>query len=394
MMNRCKIKYLILNMAILLLCLLSMNFFYFNFGESPIVKFLLAIVVLLTLPVKIESTNKIFCFTIVFIFFLYKFFRLINVGLFMDLLIIFPVVLLSDSVKINSLNFITKSFAIIIGVSLVAWFLYFLGIVQTHSIMEIRGYTLEVCPFFLKSVSRVSLFPRFQGLFMEPGQLGMICAFLIYANNYNFRSKYLIVILLSLVFSFSLAAYLLFLVGFFFHIFSLNNTKKVIIYTVFFIVLFAILFVLLSRYEDTFVYQLIIKRLINNSGGDFVNSNRYQQYFLSFYNNKMSDFWTMLFGMGLEVNVTDFPNNSGAKIFFIRLGYIGALLLLLAYYSIQREYKSKACFLFLVLYVVAFVQRPYAEWYVEWILFILAMPVLKGYSSKMIDDSKTLDACI
>lgn len=54
------------------------------------------------------------------------------------------------------------------------------------------------------------LFPRFSGPFIEPGHMGMISVFLIYANNFDFKSrKFLWILLIGVLFSLSLAAYIL-----------------------------------------------------------------------------------------------------------------------------------------------------------------------------------------
>ena len=52
-------------------------------------------------------------------------------------------------------------------------------------------------------------FFRFSGPFAECGHMSMICAFLLYANRFNLQQWYNIVFFISVLFSLSLAGYVL-----------------------------------------------------------------------------------------------------------------------------------------------------------------------------------------
>jgi len=50
---------------------------------------------------------------------------------------------------------------------------------------------------------------RFNSIFLEPGHLGMISSFMLFANGYNFKKKECWVILFAIILSLSLAGYVL-----------------------------------------------------------------------------------------------------------------------------------------------------------------------------------------
>ena len=64
---------------------------------------------------------------------------------------------------------------------------------------------------------------RFHSIFLEPGHLGCIIAFFVMANQYNFKNRYVLIMSIVLLFTLSLAGYVLFYIGFL--VYFINKSK-------------------------------------------------------------------------------------------------------------------------------------------------------------------------
>lgn len=122
----------------------------------------------------------------------------------------------SDQIKTITLDIFNKVLCWILTISLGMWILDLLGVPFPHRtlITQNSTYYFENYYFFVKNIGLISFFPRFQSVFLEPGYLGCISVFMIFLNKYNFRKWYNIVYLGTVVLSFSLAAWLLFFIGY------------------------------------------------------------------------------------------------------------------------------------------------------------------------------------
>ena len=129
---------------------------------------------------------------------------------------------LQDSKKELLLYHITKWFGMILIPGMIIYICSFfvnlpsLGIIQTHYGGDFYGEPCYNYLFYLKpiTVGATGMF-RFNGPLIEPGDLGCVSAFLLYATKFDFkRFKYLWAVLASLILTFSLAGYLLALFGY------------------------------------------------------------------------------------------------------------------------------------------------------------------------------------
>ena len=122
----------------------------------------------------------------------------------------------SDQIKAKTLGIFNTVLCWILTISLGMWILNLFGVPLPHRtlITQDSGYYFENYYFFVKNIGLFSFFPRFQSVFLEPGYLGCISVFMIFLNKYNLRKWYNIVYLGTVVLSFSLAAWLLFFIGY------------------------------------------------------------------------------------------------------------------------------------------------------------------------------------
>ena len=320
---------------------------------------------------------RIFKISIIGILFFYgyKFLRYPGIGVFIEPLILAAVLLMKEEEKKDALKFITVSFSVITLFSIIAWISYLIGFFDVSKVIEYKGYNLGFHALFLVNANiGLGIIPRFQGLLMEPGHLGMIISLLLYANSYKRKDICNIILFMGLILTLSLAAYSLFIIGLVLHYLSNGGRgSKASLFLFLFIIIYAIFIILQNT--DSMVYELFFSKVVESENG-FVNANRYGTDFIQYYDKHMSDPFTALFGLGDAFDIERFPGNSGYRVGVISMGWVGVFILFFAYYCIAKPYHSKSCFFFLLLYIISYFQRPYADWLAEWFIFILAMPGL------------------
>ena len=135
---------------------------------------------------------------------------------------IYLILCMIDSDKESFLYYFVKWFGLLLIPGIIIYVATFfvdlphLGIIQTHYGGDFYGEPCYNYLFYLKpvTVGATGMF-RFNGPFIEPGDLGCIAAFCLYATKFDFKKyKFLWVILVALLCSFSLAGYLLTLFGY------------------------------------------------------------------------------------------------------------------------------------------------------------------------------------
>lgn len=296
------------------------------------------------------------------------------------IIILSVVLLLQDKIKIELVHFFTKDFTILLSVSLFAWILFLMGIPLPNSITNFNNgqYFYDNYYFFLLDHRDHFLaFPRFSSIFLEPGQLGMITSFLLYANQFDLKRKEVWVLLVATVLSFSLAAYVLTL--FSASAFVLLKTRRLVLYLIIWIgfIFAGYLYFTKSNNGNNPINISIIERLFIQDG-DIVGNNRYSSIMDNYFDNfmKSDDIYT---GVGTgKYQILKLGANAGYKVFIFQYGIIGTVLVFLFYLSLVRNYESKLSMTFLIVYILCFIQAAYPLWECELLIFITAMPFLKS----------------
>ena len=150
--------------------------------------------------------------------------------MFLQSCIIISLVGISTRDKKLVLDFQTKALTILLSVSFVSWVTnLFYSFPSLGEIFRFSGEDAtagwENHIFFIVS-SYHSLDIRFHAFFLEPGHLGVILAFFIFANQYDYRKESIIILSIILLFTMSLAGYILYLVGFILLYFNSSNKKN------------------------------------------------------------------------------------------------------------------------------------------------------------------------
>ena len=208
---------------------------------------------------------------------------------------------------------------------------------------------------------------RFNGPFVEPGYLGMIIAFLLYANNYDFRRWYIKFLLFCGLMTLSLAAYVLIFMGW---LLNYSILKKRFLTVLFFVAMVCGVFVNVS--SDSLLGEHIFSRLERNedtgiSGNNRVTVDAYVYYEQMFESSQ----WLVGYGSTLD---DDRVRGSGVVFYMLHYGALGVFLWLLVYCSLigkASDKKNAICFLLLV--IMSALQRFYPYWF-SW-LFVYSSSI-------------------
>lgn len=270
---------------------------------------------------------------------------------------------------------ITRWFSILIGLSLCLYLLYLIINFSAFSIIRNPWGYDDHKNFILFIVPANNFFIRFSGPFIEPGHLGVFSSFLLFANKYNFKqSRNLWIILLGVIFSLSLAGYLLTTLGFI----LLQKIKiKYVIISLLILLGAHITITKLWSNGNNIANLFIYERLAFDEEKGIAGNNRVQ-YNTEKYYQMMIDDASIMTGKGnsyyREMYNRQEIGGAGIKIFLIQYGLIGLMLIGLYYILIASTCMSRAYAVrYLIVIAVCFLQRAY-PFHIYWLApFVLSM---------------------
>ncbi|MCL2074008.1 MAG: hypothetical protein FWH18_08810 [Marinilabiliaceae bacterium] len=295
-----------------------------------------------------------------------------SLGTFINPLPIVFFILLNNEIQSKIITFITKAYSILLLISLSIWILLLVGVnlpggklisYDAWSAYEYKNYYLCL------QNTKIYLF-RFNSIFLEPGHTGLVAAFLLFINRLNFRNKYLWPIFLALIFTLSLAGYVLLLISILLYstLIAKGGVRNIIILSFVFFGLF--LFFINYNNGDNYVNNHILTRLQfvdGNIAGNNRTGSEMDRYFSRFVESS-----NFLFGIGPEAYEKTglMVGNSGYKVFFIINGLIGVILTFILYLFFSLNKSSRESYLLLALYCVNFIQRANPFWSILVLIFI------------------------
>lgn len=220
--------------------------------------------------------------------------------------------------------------------------------------------------------------PRFQSLADEPGLIGTLNAFLIYALADNRKYKYHVLILIvSGIVSFSLAFYIMFL-------FKLVTSKINLRLLLPLIIGCAVVFY--------FTYDIFEVKIQNRLQQETIDNR--STYIVDKVINESIHDGSILLGKGYNYHEKMGDGNAedggaGAKIFLIEFGAIGFLLIIVLYTRILFKNNAKTTFqtlIFISMFWISFYQRqtidrPYTM--IALIAFIIVSSKLETNTKKL-----------
>lgn len=291
-------------------------------------------------------------------------------------LFIFP--LFGLEYKRAFLKLLITFYALIMGVSLLFFAAWMSGVYLPHS--QIQNPNPFYPPFdnyyFFIIVADMGIMTRFSSIFTEAGHVGMISALLLFLNGYSWRDWRNICMTIALIWAFSLAGYLLYVIGFILYTLAARKSayQKIRTIVLTLIGITAVVAVVGSLNRDI-MDEKIFKRLEFSSTGGFEGDNRNNKYFdLVFDSLEVED---LLVGMdqdkyvqkGLDVD------NSSYKNFILKDGVIGLILIFVVFLLYLKRYPSRLGIAYFILLTLSFIQRPYLLWEMESLPYLAAMTI-------------------
>lgn len=227
--------------------------------------------------------------------------------------------------------------------------------------------------------------PRFNGPFIEPGHLGMICSLFLFANKFDFKRKSVWIILAASLISLSLAAYVLMFIGVV--LIYARDLRKLIALA---FVLIAAVFIIGKVWNggDNIVSKLIFSRLKYDEE-KIISGNNRSLYQTDYYYEEFRKEGALRYGIGAERFNEMMENKqiggAGYKMYVLPYGYAGVFLIALfyfmtAWFAPDRKYGLS----FFVLIVAAFQPQEY----VLWMAWLLPYITATGSSGLITNDEK------
>lgn len=270
---------------------------------------------------------------------------------------------LKEELMIDCLKFITKWLALIVLVSGVFYILFLLGVNLPHTTLSLsenaRKDGLENYYFFVFAYEMFGM-TRFYSIFLEPGYLTLGVAPLLFIYKYDVKNKYILLLLLSQLLSFSLAGLILLFWGFFYCTLCGKEKGKLKKIMGGILVLLLGFIALYNLFGYEYFYNTIFSRLIIENG-TLSGDDRSSLYLNSVYDSMMktSSLWT---GTYFDVSFSE-KGVSGYKLFAVQNGIIGVIIVVFAYLSLISFKKIRFNYLtgFVILCLLLLYQNSYPE---------------------------------
>lgn len=361
----------------LLLCILkSMNYWMLWYTNTRIIYlFTLLLIVICVSQKKIEWKRKINGnYIIGFVFFalfaiLQNYTVLANKtsllsysNTFLLLGIFYAVLRFGNSFKDEFICFLEKAMVFLLVPALIVFFAnFFISLPYIPTIyMDSFGnepYGLLKNYIFLihhaEAIADLASFPRFCGPFLEPGQLATFLSFLLLLLKFDFSKKSRYVLLVALLVSFSLAGYVLALMGVV--LVKSHKMKKFLPL----VCLLVVAYFVGANYNngDNLLNKYILVRLEYDEEKGITGNDRSSGITDRIFEEElMSSTTHMLFG--LPHYRGEAIGGSGYKTYLVKYGVFNLLFLLVAYLVISSSARNKReMLIFFVLLIASFLQR-------------------------------------
>lgn len=222
-------------------------------------------------------------------------------------------------------------------------------------------------------------FMRFNGPFLEPGDVGCTAAFILFATQFRFKEyKYLWAVLVALIASFSLAGYMLGLIAFVLTLFSQGRMKGGTFASVFLLFYSLYLFGVYYHGGDNFINDAILSRLQSDEDKYFTGNNRSTLLVMESFYEMFNNSNTALFGYNESTIEVIFEGRGQAGFFAqaIKVGMLGIVSLFLPYLLITLGAKDKRyAWCAFLLFVAFFFQRTESFWIIYIITYVYGIVI-------------------
>ena len=280
-----------------------------------------------------------------------------------------------------------KAFGVISLVSIIGWLFFLLGVNLPHSVLydEVYGYQFDNYYIFLNSL--VLLVPRFSSIFLEPGQYAMVAVIFLHINGFKLKNVYNFAIFLSVLFTLSIAGYVIMLLSVSFLYFK----KKNLIYYISVFLVLAFVWSFSQTYNDgNNIINMKITERLHYEDGKLSGNNRNSADYDKFY-NKFIETPQVLFGdRGASMHREWDGGNAGYKVYIVTNGIIPTIACVLLYFLMTgfSTDKKKAFYLFF-LEMLIFWQNTFPLWFAVYSTYLFGLSNYVRLVKKPEEDSET-----
>jgi len=283
--------------------------------------------------------------------------------------------------KIYALNVITRWWLFILIPSLGLFLLSFFIDLPNLGQIENKTWEMYVYTNYVFFIKGQFYDIRFNSIFLEPGHLGMILAFFLYAFKFDLTKWQVWVMLIVEFFTLSLAGYVLVAIA---YVFSLIAQRKSFLKFILYVSLFlGSVFAGARLYNngDNLLNVLIVDRLQLDDEKGIVGNNRTSTAADDLFEEMVTSnkiWWGWPAGKYKDEDL-----GAGWQVFTIKFGLIPLILFAIFYFLLanKRPLDRRYNMLFLALLAIAFVQRAYPFWE-SWII-----PFVCGMSFKFLREA-------
>lgn len=288
----------------------------------------------------------------------------------------------SNNFKIELIQYIEKVMTVLLLPAIVIFLLRFvislpyIPMVHTDSFGNDPYGLLQNYIFLIhhaEAIADLASFPRFCGPFLEPGQLATFLAFLLYVLKFDFSKKSRYVLLIALLFSFSLAGYVLALIAAMMQ--KSSSIKKFIPL----IITFGIIYVAGKNYNNgnNLLNNYILVRLEYDEEKGITGNDRSSTITDNLYENYVLKNTEYLF-FGWEKYRKDAIGGSGYRTYIVRNGIFSLIFILLFYLFTSTGAKNrKEMTMFFILIILSFLQRATPLIFYIPFLYILSLDTFR-----------------
>ena len=235
----------------------------------------------------------------------------------------------------KSLTKICKVFAGFLIISILFFFLHFIGVNLPNVSVERGNYSYTNFFFFLLDDRELwnILIPRFNSVFLEPGHMGTTIIMLLATQIGKWKKWYNVVLFVALLMSFSLAAYCLGVMLLFLRLWMLR--RKIVLKVLGLVSFLGVIVGGSFVYNDgdNMLNNLIVMRLeVSDTGDDFKGYNRVSEDCEKEFESLLGSS-EVLFGREMDYEGW---GNSGYRVYIYDYGMAGFALFLLFYFFAFR----------------------------------------------------------
>jgi hypothetical protein len=253
------------------------------------------------------------------------------VGGLLSSLIILAVFSLKPEIRTRLARNMSMLMGCILIVSIPTWLLFVMGFPLSNVSVEPPNglYTFDNYFFFLNGNDEFTIMPRFQSIFLEPGHVGTMCVLLLFTQVGSWRKWYNLLMIVALLLSFSLAAYVLFVIVIFASMWMKGQRIILKLLAVGALLVGVGVGSYFYNGGDNMVNQLILARLEMDDSGRLAGDNRVTPQFEGQYDDfiKSDD---IFFGRDYDIEKVGF-GNSGYRVFIYNQGLVGVLFMIIFY---------------------------------------------------------------